>query len=67
MKTQMTTADWVRLIEKEIRRRDRVIIPVQKGETAKGLRSRLSYYKRKLGKPWRFNVDISGDFVTVRR
>lgn len=63
----MTTADWVRLIEKEMKRRNRVTIPVQEGETAKGLRKRLAYYKRKLGKPWRFNVDVFGHFVTVLR
>lgn len=64
---RMTTANWVRLIEKEMKRRTFVTIPVQKGETAKSLRNRLAYYKRKLGKPWRFNVDAFGNCVTVRR
>ena len=64
---KMTTANWVRLIEKEMKRRTFVTIPVQKGETAKSLRNRLAYYKRKLGKSWRFNVDAFGNCVTVRR
>ena len=44
-----------------------MIVPVQSGETAQALRARLAYYKRKLGKSWRFNVDAFGNFVTVRR
>lgn len=63
----MTTAHWVRLIEKEMKRRAFVTIPVQKGETAKSLRKRLSYYKRKPGKSWRFHIDVFGYFVTVER
>ena len=63
----MTTANWVRLIEKEMKRRTFVTIPVQKGETAKSLRNRLAYYKRKLGKAWRFSIDVFLNCVTVRR
>ena len=67
MGAKMSTADWVRLIEKEMRRRMYVVIPVQNGETAKNLRKRLAYYKRKLGKSWRFSVDVFGNYVTVQR
>jgi hypothetical protein len=50
----MSTADWVRLILKEMRRRMTVIIPTNE---PKKMRARLYYHRRKLNAPWSFVLD----------